>query len=79
MEEASLDATTFTKNRDRLLEHRIAEKFFEAVVGYARQESLLSDEHFTVDSSLIEAWASMKSFRSPKIYRTQMTTRATLE
>ncbi|MBI5048920.1 MAG: IS5 family transposase [Deltaproteobacteria bacterium] len=63
MEEASIDATTFTKNRDRLLEHRIAEKFFEAVVGYARQESLLSDEHFTVDGSLIEAWASMKSFR----------------
>jgi transposase len=63
LEEASMDATTFTKNRDRLLEHQIAEKFFYAVVGYARKEHLLSQEHFTVDGTLIEAWASMKSFR----------------
>lgn len=63
LEEASWDATTFTKNRDRLLEHRIAEKFFRAVVEYARKERLLSQEHFTVDGTLIEAWASMKSFR----------------
>jgi len=63
MEEASLDATTFTKNRERLLEHEIAEKFFNSIVGLARDKGLLSDEHFTVDGSLIEAWASMKSFR----------------
>ena len=63
LEEASVDATTFTKNRDRLLEHQIAEKFFRAVVEHARKEKLLSAEHFTVDGTLIEAWASMKSFR----------------
>jgi len=63
MEESSLDATTFTKNRDRLLEHEVAEKFFRSVVDLARTRGLLSDEHFTVDGSLIEAWASMKSFR----------------
>lgn len=63
MEEPSLDATTFTKNRERLLQHEVAEKFFNAVVGLAREKELLSDEHFTIDGSLIEAWASMKSFR----------------
>ena len=63
MEEGSLDATTFTKNRERFLEHEIAEKFFSLVVGLAREKGLLSDEHFTVDGSLIEACASMKSFR----------------
>lgn len=63
LEESSWDATTFTKNRDRLLEHQIAEKFFQAVVQHARKEDLLSKEHFTVDGSLIEAWASIKSFR----------------
>lgn len=63
LEEPSFDATTFTKNRDRLLEHKIALKFFDKVVGHARKEGLLSDEHFTVDGTLIEAAASMKSFR----------------
>jgi len=63
LEEASFDATAFTKNRDRLLKHQIAEKFFRAVVEHARKEKLLSEEHFTVDGTLIEAWASMKSFR----------------
>lgn len=63
LEEPSLDATTFTKNRDRLLEHNVAVKFFDKVVGHARKEGLLSDEHFTVDGTLIEACASMKSFR----------------
>lgn len=63
LEEPSLDATTFTKNRERLLEHRVAEKFLAAVVGVARKAGLLSDDHFTVDGSLVEAWASMKSFR----------------
>lgn len=63
MDEPSFDASTFSKNRDRLLEHDVARKFFDAVVDYARVEGLLSDEHFTVDGTLIEAWASLKSFR----------------
>jgi len=63
LEEASLDATTFTKNRDRLLEHNVAIQFFDRVVRFARKEGLLSDEHFTVDGTLIEASASIKSFR----------------
>ena len=63
LEEASRDATTFTKNRDRLLEHGVARQFFEAVVHSAKEKKLLSDEHFTADGTLIEAWASMKRFR----------------
>jgi transposase len=63
LEEASFDASTFSKNRERLLEHDVAHKFFHAVVEHARQQRLLSDEHFTVDSTLIEAWASLKSFK----------------
>lgn len=55
--------TTFTKNRQRLLDGHIAERFFERVLAQARALGLLSDEHFTVDSTLIEAWASLKSFR----------------
>jgi transposase len=58
------DPTTFTKNRDRLLEHDIARRFFEEVLSQARTAKLLSDEHFTVDGTFIEAWASQKSFRS---------------
>ena len=54
---------TFTKNRDRLLSGDIAHEFFAAVVAQARRRRLLSDEHFTVDGTLIEAWASQKSFR----------------
>ena len=63
MEEASIDATTFTKNRNRLLEHKVAHRFFQAIVKRARQKELLSEEHFSVDGTLIEAWASLKSFR----------------
>ena len=55
--------TVFTKNRDRLLEGEIAKAFFARVLDQARQHHLLSDEHFTVDGTLIEAWASQKSFR----------------
>jgi transposase len=55
--------TVFTKNRDRLLEGEIAEAFFGRVLDQARKQHLLSDEHFTVDGTLIEAWASHKSFR----------------
>jgi len=57
------DVTVFTKNRERFLEGEIAQRFFEAVLGQARANGLLSDEHFTVDGTLIEAWASHKSFR----------------
>jgi len=53
----------FTKNRERLLAGDIAEAFFQAVLQQARERSLLSDEHFTVDGTLLEAWASLKSFR----------------
>jgi transposase len=55
--------TVFTKNRDRLLAGNIAEAFFNAVLGVANQHALLSHEHFTVDGTLLEAWASHKSFR----------------
>jgi hypothetical protein len=55
--------TVFTKNRDRLLEGAIAAKFFAAVLARPELASLLSDEHFSVDGTLIQAWASMKSFR----------------
>ena len=58
------DATVFTKNRQRLLDGDIARAFFERVVAHARERGLLSDEHFTVDGTLIEAWASLKSFQS---------------
>ena len=55
--------TTFTKNRDRLLRGDIAQVFFEAVRRHADRERLLSAEHFTVDGTLLQAWASHKSFR----------------
>jgi transposase len=55
--------TVFSKNRDRLLEGDIAREFFHEVVEMARRRGLLSDEHFTVDGTLLEAWASHKSFR----------------
>jgi transposase len=57
------DATTFTKNRDRLLEADVAKEFLAHVVELARVEGLTSDEHFTVDGTLLEAWASQKSFQ----------------
>lgn len=63
LEEASFDASTFSKNRERLAREQVALKFFDAVVREARRLELLSDEHFSVDGTLIEAWASMKSFR----------------
>lgn len=63
VEEESFDATVFSKNRDRLLEHEVGRLFFDAVVRQAREAKLLSEEHFTVDGTLIEAWASLKSFR----------------
>ena len=57
------DATTFTKNRDRLLAGDVAIKFLAAVLARPKVKKLLSTEHFSVDGTLLEAWASMKSFR----------------
>jgi transposase len=55
--------TVFTKNRDRLLEGAVAEEFFSLIVAQAGKKRLLSDDHFTVDGTLIEAWAGQKSFQ----------------
>jgi len=63
MDDPVWDATTFTKNRERLLDGDIAEAFFQEVLVEARAAHLLSDDHFTVDGTLLEAWASQKSFR----------------
>jgi len=63
MDDPVWDATTFTKNRDRLLEGEIADAFFREVLAEAEAAGLVSDEHFTVDGTLLEAWASQKSFR----------------
>lgn len=63
MDDPVWDHSTFTKNRDRLLESDIARRFFQAIVTQARNRGLTSDEHFCVDGTLIGAWASMKSVR----------------
>jgi transposase len=63
MDDRVWSPTTFTKNRDRLLRGDIAQAFFEAVRWHADTAQLLSDDHFTVDGTLLEAWASHKSFR----------------
>jgi transposase len=64
LDEEVWDATTFTKNRDRLLEGEVAKLFLRQVVEQARQKGLTSDEHFSVDGTLLEAWASAKSFQA---------------
>jgi transposase len=58
------DATVFTKNRDRLLDAEVAAKFMAAVLAHREVEPLLSSDHFSVDGTLVEAWASLKSFRA---------------
>src|SRR5262245_10769100 len=63
MDDPVWDATSFTKNRDRLLDGDVADAFFAEVLAAIRTDGLLSDEHFTVDGTLLEAWASHKSFR----------------
>src|SRR6202453_3007599 len=63
LDEEVWDATSFTKNRDRLLEAAVAKEFLAQVVERARAPGLISDEHFTVDGTLLDAWASLKSFR----------------
>ena len=62
MDDEVWDVTVFTKNRERLIRGEVAQKFFMAVVEQARASGLLSDEHFTVDGTLIEAWANRQSF-----------------
>ena len=63
IEDLVWDATSFTKNRDRLLDGEIASRFLAAVLAHDRVKGLLSNEHFSVDGTLLEAWASPKSFR----------------
>ena len=63
VEDEPFDHSSFAKNRQRLLDHRVSRQFFEAVVAQARRRHLLSSQHFTVDRTLLESWASMKSLR----------------
>ncbi len=63
LDDAVWDATVFTKNRDRLLEAEVAKEFLARVVAHVREQGWMSDEHFTVDGTLLEAWASLKSFQ----------------
>lgn len=63
MDDEVWDPTVFTKNRDRLLDGDVAREFLLQVVSQAREQSLTSDEHFTVDGTLVEAWAGLKSFQ----------------
>src|SRR6266849_4303594 len=64
MDEPVWDPTVFSKNRQRLLDGEVATAFLERVVALAQQRRLLSGEHFTVDGTLLEAWASLKSFQT---------------
>ena len=64
IDDAVWDHSTFSKNRDRLLDADVAAKFLEAVLRHPKVKRFLPDEHFTVDGTLVEAWASMKSFRA---------------
>jgi transposase len=59
----AFNPASFSKNRERLLEHEVSRRFFDAVVSEARRRKLLSDDHFTVDGTLLDAWASLKSFK----------------
>jgi transposase len=69
MDDPVWDASTFSKNRDRLLEGDVARAFFERVLALAKEHRLLSDEHFTVDGTLIQAWAGQKSFQRKEAKR----------
>src|SRR5215204_7357857 len=76
MDDEIWSPTTFSKNRERLLQGDIAAAFFDAVVAQARTAGLLSDEHFTVDGTQLEAWAGLKSFRQKKCGRRAATGRS---
>ena len=68
VEDAAFDPTSFSKNRERLLDHLVSKLFFQAVLEEARQRHLLSSQHFTVDGTLLESWASLKSLeRKPNL------------
>ena len=66
LDDAVWDATVFCKNRDRILEAAISAQFLAGIVAHPRVRPLLSREHFSVDGTLIEAWASHKSFQPRK-------------
>ena len=63
MDDTVWDASTFSKNRDRLLQGDVAQRFLDAILEQARENGLASDEHFSIDGTLIQAWAGQKSFR----------------
>jgi transposase len=63
IDQPAFDASTFSKNRKRLLDHDVADQFFAAVVAQAKLRRYISSDHFSVDGTLLEAWASHKSFR----------------
>jgi len=63
IDQPAFDATVFTKNRKRLLAHEVADEFFAAVVRQAKLRRYVSSEHFSVDGTLLKAWASHKSFK----------------
>src|SRR6202163_1188764 len=63
LDEPSFDHSSFSRHRARLLNHDVAPEFFARIVEYAQDLGLMSDDHFTVDGTLIEAWASLKSFK----------------
>jgi transposase len=63
MVDEPFDASSFSRNRERLLEHEVAHRFLQTIVALAQKNRLMSSEHFSVDGTLIQAWASMKSFR----------------
>ena len=63
MVEGTFDASTFSRNRERLLKHEVAHRFLQQVFQFAEENKLTSSDHFSVDGSLVQAWASMKSFR----------------
>ena len=63
IDQPAFDASTFSKNRQRLLDHQVADEFFTAVVRQAKLRKYVSSDHFSVDGTLLEAWASHKSFK----------------
>src|SRR5256712_11821405 len=63
MDDRVWDATTFTKNRERLLRGDLAQRFLEEIVAEARSRGLTSDEHFSVDGTMVQAWAGQKRFK----------------
>ena len=63
LDEDTWDASTFTRNRERLMTHQVSREFFDRVLKEEHRRRLLSQKHFTVDGTLIQAWASIKSVR----------------